>query len=85
MNSDDPTESYIEHRMNMSSEEKGEVRKEIYELDRRFAGHYVEKYMGVPKFEGCPFHAALGKELDAKPNQNVKSIEAVVAAPGAKV
>lgn len=36
MNADDPTEAYIEERMNMSSEDKAEVRKGIQALDKQF-------------------------------------------------
>lgn len=85
MNADDPTESYIEARMNMSGEEKADVRMSIQALDKEFPKHYVEMYKSDPKFVGCPFHTALGEGVtpqSATDKQSIRSIEAQVAALG---
>lgn len=65
-NADDPTESYIEERLRMSSEEKKSIRSEIKDLDGRFPDHFAQQYKDDPKFIGCPYHAALEAAASSK-------------------
>jgi|GEM_PF-3016492 len=58
-NSDDPTDAYIEERLQMSSDDKARIRAEHKELDARFPEHFISKYKNDAKLVGCPYHAML--------------------------
>ncbi|WP_339934749.1 hypothetical protein [Vreelandella glaciei] len=69
-NTDDPTESYIEERLRMSSEDKKSIRREIKNLDERFPDHFSQQYKKDLKFSGCPYHAALEEIASNKKSNN---------------
>lgn len=76
VNADDPTQSYIEERIRMPSEEKARMRSEMKELDAAFPEHFISRYKDDPKFAGCPFHAALGAALEGNGSSDARPVEA---------